>query len=535
MGTLWESVSCDGAVFMINILICIIVHIFVYEMERILLSVIYFTLCHGHLTATYLPSIMDFEEWKHLTISDITQFAIHNIGDKLVSTCLNVVPVPNVPHNASNKFVKVNSIEEKLYDIIVEEAKREFNITRQPRKFEDLVGSFVKKLNRYLDDALQQRLHFLGDLINDRVKQTSNSMILTIQPILKRVIAEITHAQISATDVVKRIKNSNISNTLKKILSYPVVNEEVSRAIYATSDDSEALLDKIKESLLPFILQEIRREDTEAVNLHTAEAAEHELLIRLIPQYKLLFNSSLLMAKSLDSILEDGKITEYIEGSYAVSFRRAMSIILRYPDWKKYFPEDCNHKSNVDTIMYTTRKDLNLKITRGQIKQALYTKLNQEMGMRHDFVTFDDHPTIIALSDDLYVRCIQRMVSECRTYFKTQREFTIENQKALAVFGRTLLQTRYKTIKEPEVNILKGQITIPIDLKAINNDRVARLNLNIPENILSFQKDLDKEAIDNYGFGSGMFIYSQAYFSVLDSLFPSLDYSDDNENIYYDR
>lgn len=469
----------------------------------------------------------DWENWVYVKTKDITQFSVDDISDKLLRICATVIPQPNISDDPRNKFVDAYPLNVKLNQLLPSEVKAEFNITGESNYFNELLTIFVKEFNSHLEDALLHRLHLLGELQVEREKQEVKLIVNTIKPILKSILSERMEGEVLVQGILTHLTDSVLNDELKIILSYPIVREELTRSIsHSSSNNDEALLDELINTMLPFIHEGLRKQDAILVNTHSTETAERELLKLLIPQYKLLIKNGLLNAKKLDMVLynsyeENDKIARYIEEQYSVCFRQSMSVILSYPLGETYFPETCNTHMHINTVKHAMNKNLNRQLEQIDVRNALYKKLNEEMGTEPGYITFWDHPTITDNIVKLNDRCHRHILNQCHLYFKIHQTYSKQNSKELAEFVRTLLESKHKDILEKEISILKTQISIPNNIGSVAYDSDSRLNLNISEKLIVFQNDVEEQAIKAHGFLPGMFTYSKPYFDLLETLFPS--------------
>ena len=245
------------------------------------------------------------------------------------------------------------------------------------------------------------------------------------------------------------------------------------------------------------------------VNKYTSEIAKDALEKVLIPEYKHIIKNALLNANSLNAVLkhsyeEENKIIRDLIDEYVPFIRKAISIYL----YKNEFREICLKCITHSKILFAMRKNLQFPMDRPYLRSKLTAHLNILMGRQKPYIKLDDHPTVAQIEVALFSQLIpHRIDKEYSSYIDTHKAFTKENETKLEAFVLRLLESRGKEIEHSHVGYLTTYIPTP--------------NTHLSEELKSFQKDIENEAVKSYGFLHGMFTYSKVYFNVLDAVFLS--------------
>ena len=75
-------------------------------------------LAYAHIDIYPSSSSIDWENWSHITLSDITRMASNTIGERLSRICVEVLPRPNKADDPRNKFVEGRNIYTKFQPLV---------------------------------------------------------------------------------------------------------------------------------------------------------------------------------------------------------------------------------------------------------------------------------------------------------------------------------------------------------------------------------------------------------------------------------
>jgi len=100
-----------------------------------------------------------------------------------------------------------------------------------------------------LDDALNKRWEVLKDLKHQRVIKELIFTKEKIRTLIESVVSKNSETEIWI-NVLTELQNSDLYNEIKKILSYPVVKEEMKREITSFDGDNNELTDFILSKLV---------------------------------------------------------------------------------------------------------------------------------------------------------------------------------------------------------------------------------------------------------------------------------------------
>lgn len=464
-------------------------------------------------------------DWKHLVIQDIVQITAKSVGSAMVDAAVKVVPYKNIADDPLNQHVDGLSLYTKIKSSLVNDAKlgkKEFLLT--PHLTEALEKT-IEHLKIFIDEALDRRKQVLDASREERIQTNLELILEDIRPLN----VEMRDSTYSAEAVIQQVKTYIPSIIIQNILSYPIVKDELMRAVNAKASNEEDAIVRIRKTLIPFFLEGIRKEDAEPMEKYNSDIAENELESDLRSEIKKIFLIAVTRANMLDKILSGdvhGEVTisKDMEEEYTTAIRKAISMFFSRGAPNRYnmmienvnltkaheFRSIFNDRLTVSKQIKNSLILMNFPLYRRKIKDLLAKRLEDDLKLPN----FYDMPTMNEFANDILVKCEEKIMSEFESYITAHRNINQTKLPMLFRFAKSLLSDEYKDIKSADIDLMKQRdIYLEGKLPSPNDRSVKTL-----ERLKTFQYDIEKEAMRSLGLLNGMFLYSEPYYQLFDAL-----------------
>jgi len=495
----------------------------------------------------FLSSI-DWDNWMHLDATDIKLLVAANFIDdynecpdncieinKLENITVSVVPDVNIADDPLNKFIGI----EELHDALIQtfnniSTDRIINSSDTiQRSVLGLLTQVESDVRPTLEEAVQKRLDVLTNLKKERVDNAFKKSLKVVNTILGETLTNKNGIESAWQAFVQKVKASNLPKEAKKVLTYPVVKEQLTIAENKYQIDDNEKVAYYLETINPFLKEGLIKDDERIVNDLSNEIAKHELEGKLILQYKSIIEEGILDAKLVDEFLNDAYnagdeerassnlYRKVVEEAYSYDYRKAVSIYLyfvrklftRNPNFHVEKYDDCENISqdNIDHIVgiVGTRADWRHRLRK--FKNPLCKAVGEKFRRRHVRTV----PALERLFNVMLLELIDSLVSSCKSYKKETERFSEENATKMAESLNKLLETQYTEVQESDIKFLKTQLS-----KYTTYFRLPKDILDVPDNLKKFQGEMETLAVTLFDFTPGLFIFSESYFDVLEKLYP---------------
>jgi len=503
----------------------------------------------GKLDEKFIQFPIEDSKWNHLTSNDIKDLIIENFDDdwsltnKIEYAVTTIVPANNTADHPLNKFVGAQDLKAVITREVLDSTPDKL-VGIDSVGLLQLMKSILEQGFIRLDDALNKRWEVLKDLKHQRVIKELIFTKEKIRTLIESVVSKNSETEIWI-NVLTELQNSDLYNEIKKILSYPVVKEEMKREITSFDGDNNELTDFILSKLEHFISEGLYERDDTLTNKHTDELVKNDLQGLLIPLFKTIIEEGIFDSKHWDEFLIQNyendflNLTSIFKNEYSANLRMSLSIFFTFGTrifHEEEYPCGISLYRNILFIAMKNifRQKIDWEEMQRQLKNVI-TNVVDEKFMRRDL------RNIKALHDLLNLMLTDTMVSliesECLTHKKEHELFYKQGKMPELVKSiDKILSTEHADIKESDISLLKTVFIQETEKqgKTVNinwADVDSRVHLNFPEKIKQFQFDIEKEAVKLHNFTSGMFLYSTTYFDLLDKISPVVNSQEANSHL----
>jgi len=483
--------------------------------------------------------------WNHLTSNDIKGLIIENFEDdwlttnKIADAVATVVPANNTADHPLNKFVGVHYLKEVITREVLESTPDKL-VGRDSVGLQKLMEPILEQGFLRLEDGITKRWEVLKDLKDQRVMKELIFTQEKIRTLIESVVSK--HSETEAwINVIAELQNSDLYKEIKKVLSYPVVKEELKREIAKFDGDNNELTDFIISKLEHFISEGLYERDDALTNEQPDELVKNDLERILSALFKTAIEEGIFDSKFWDEFLSQTykndfrDFTNIFKKEYSANLRMAFSIFFTFQT-RKFHGEAFSCETRLYRNIHMAMSNIfgqyvNWQVMQHHLKNEIKNVVNEKF-MRRDLRNI---PAINGLIDLMSTHVmISVMESECLSHKKEHELFyKQEKMPKLVKSINELLTTKHTYVKESEINLLKTVFDKKYgEDENINNwDQVEKnFHLNFPENIKQFQFDIEQEAIKLHNFTSGMFLYSTTYFDLLDKISPVVNLQKTNSH-----
>lgn len=395
---------------------------------------------------------------------------------------------------------------------MAELVKLEYHQVNDMSNVQSLVDKTIGEISPYLGDVLNGRSKSLRELQRVREKYVLQLVLEKLKPIIHQTIVENNGSDSLVHMITNQLIESS-SGEVKMVLSYPVVKEEIIRSTNNDMCDEKCLVNETIDAIMPFLREGIHKEDANVVDLVKVEIPEIEFAKRLEMHLKVAINKSLLIARKIHKLLvteheEIEQIQNTINAEYRILMRQTISFATaRRPDKTRLgIHGHLMLSGEFKTVQNNT-----------SITKFIWNRLDETfeaaIGLQKPSGYFKNIPPITNLYYSLYKRARDIIKEEFASHVETNRMFTKENATDMAKYAKQLLNENYNKLNYGHLQNV--DLISPLDTKNA---------LEYETNSLaqSFIMKLETEAIKSYGFPPGLFMYSKAYFGVMENVFPSV-------------
>jgi len=487
--------------------------------------------------------------WNRLRSNDIKGFIIENFDDDWLSTnkiadaVATVVPANNTADNPLNKYVGVQYLKEVITREVLESTPDKL-VGIDSVGLQKLMEPILEQGFFRLEDGITKRWEVLKDLKDQRVIKELIFTQEKIRTLIESVVSKNSETE-TWINVLAELQNSDLYKEIKKVLSYPVVKEEMKREISTFEGDNNELTEFIISKLEHFITEGLYERDDALTNKQSDELVKNDLQRLLSALFKAAIEEGIFDSKFWDEFLHQTYETDFLyftnifKKEYSANLRMSFSIFFtvqtRIFDEEAFSCGDRLYRNIHMAMAKIFGQYVNWEVMQQHIKNKIRNDVDEKF-MRRDLRNI---PAINGLIDLMSIDAmISVMESECLSHKKEHELFyKQEKMPELVKSINEILSTKHADVKESEISLLKtvfGQKFVEVE-----NVRKVRFNwnhvhknvhLNFPEKIKQFQFDIEQEAIKLHNFTSGMFLYSTTYFDLLDKISPVVNLQKTNSH-----
>jgi len=491
----------------------------------------------GKLDGNLIQFPIEGMTWNNLTSNDIKDIIIENFEDdwsrtnKIADAVATVVPANNTADHPLNRIFGAQYLKAVITKEVLESTPDKL-VGIDSVGLPKLMKSILEQGFLRLEGAIHKRWEVLKDLKDQRVLKEALFTKEKIRSLIESAVYKNSETE-TWINVLTELQNSDMYKEIKKILSYPVVKEEMKRAISTFEGDNNELSGFILSKLEHFITEALYERDDALTNKHTDELVKDDLQRILIPLFKTIIEEGIYDSKRWDEFLIQNykndleNFMNIFKNEYTANLRMSLSIFFTFGTriyHEKEFPCEIVLARNMLMVMENIFKQrIDAEEMQRQLKNEIANVVDEKFMRRdlrnikalHEFLTLMLENTIVSL-----------IKSECLTHKKEHELFyKQEKMPELVKSINKILSTDHANVKESEINLLKTVF----NQQKEKNGKIANINwadvdvnvdLNFPEEIKQFQFDIEQEAIKLHNFTSGMFLYSPTYFDLLDKISP---------------
>lgn len=434
-----------------------------------------------------------------------------------ISTILvDIVPKKNVANDPLNVHVDGLSLASYLEPYVKTYIEKEMTNYDYTSNATNLAKHLVEHgLSTPLNEMVISRL---GKLRNMQYERELNS-VDTIRQSLMQFLAQLPHDQFDDfyNQFLHHIKENLDSPDVKRVLTFPVVEEEMHRAYQNHNFDDHSLTDDIALVLDPFLREAVHNEDANAISLQSNVTSVVAIVEKILPILDIAIQNGLQVARNLEKVIGDemntGKIFELVHDEYVKGLRHAISFeLLKTPSELKdrsVRPHDFIKTFNFKFFTRESKYGANT---------ILLNEIRKKIGSQHyALMQSFDQVLITHTIPDIYQRWINKntFLQEYESYFDSQNRFTNQHKIAVADFVRKQLTSEYKNLSQNDFSL-----NSTAKLKRYTLDP---FKLSIKSTMVKdFLNMLDTHVVKSCGFLPEMFLYSRSYFDVMSDVYPSL-------------
>lgn len=496
----------------------------------------------------FLSSI-DWDHWNYIDARNLKIIIIENFVDnfrttnKLHNVTTSVIPSLNIADDPLNQFVDVKYLDNSITEELLKDAPAK-TFQNSATTVSSLLKEIMLELNPRLDEATQKRLEVLINLGKERRNMELQTVLKAIRKIIDNYLANESavkqvHFNQNSEEwqgIVEKIHSSNLAIEIKKVVSYPVVKEQIYLELKDFDGDIKETTARILETLTPFLLQGLEKKDEAIIGKYTDEVAKRELVRKLVPFYKKLIEQAAAEAKRADSFLlemyrnRDDLLRTFLGrdtfDEFIRLFRQGTSVRLTYINrehnhdgaiQKCGSPMESPMERTIWSYLYT---GYNITYGYDEVRERtmmlLSAFINDEKYNRRDA---GDTLIFARYMIDIAEEFTRILVKECESHLEQHEKFVEgKNLDRMVESINTLLEYKHTEIQNSDIRLLKTQFDKHERWYKMTREQYEP---DFPDKVLKFKADLEYTAENEYGFSPGAFVYSQNYFDILGKISPS--------------
>lgn len=475
-------------------------------------------LSSGH---TYLSPSQDEHSWKVLNQNDILSLSDLRLDEKLTKIAVELLPNEDGDNDLLDHYIDESSFIKESESAIIACIKDHFEEVGDESDPEAFFRTmYYDTIRDSVKTALESRNNKILQYRSSRKDNYVQKQLSLIGQSLKDNIDD----KFEIVDMVdmscKILRHFSTVPTIKKVLSYPIVGEEILLALTKDKHADGVWYDTILQAVAPFLREAINEYDVHLRANRSREVAVTEVAKALKSPICVTVTKGIMLARRYDNFLHDmlndknQYLTEMVE-AYLIHFRKSITYFLYYSP-KEYQRNSLNGlvrrqlRNIIKSVTGVQHEILGIDIVNLRINASL--PVSRKRQSPASFERIQSMQVYDHIHKKLLKRTNASLESEFTTYIQTQEHFQAKDCSKLTEIGRQLLISKYNQLNEKNFNIHNS---------LIHNHQLSsqRIDSNM---VHSFHKELESNANMLLRFPSGSFIYSRAYLNVLSVLFPSI-------------
>jgi len=475
-----------------------------------------------HFTLTELDSY----DWKYLNMADVEVLLMDKLGhpgESRLDPLLEVVHTNNsIADDPFNKFVAAAPILSMVQKALTEDIRDTFNTTTKSKYLLEYNTNIWSRLKKIIEIGLEKRTKNIHITLQNIYSDTAKQFAEDTKPILKNILANCSDCDAFVASTISKItRNSSKNASIRKVLGYPVVKQQLTKYCVENESGVDWSVHKVINVLLPFINEAMTMEGSKEINKHKSIEAENYISIILKNELSSLIENVAVFAMTMDETIASTHHSTCmeIERKYQLLIRRSLTVLFeakRFKESKAYFVGNAVSKQTIDVLSSRNflrfMKSLNMTLSLAEVKQDYETKLSKLMGIERSQIHFNDKRSLHLLMYELFISIANYTREIYRVYAEMDQSFSVKNASSLLQFTKEIFTTKYNKV---DIKTLE-QITRQPDIESLTD-----LASGFPEYWKKFNllfSELESHVTKNYGFPSEMFIFSRPFFDLIENI-----------------